>query len=81
MGAEWIHVEASMLVAVASLLFTSPAPVWQSGISAPDVAPLVHGVVAESVQTLVFAGCFLALDDGPTCIQIAGRARDGVTAP
>ncbi len=59
-------------------LFAPVSPVFETGLSAPDVGPLVQGVIAEGVHTLVFAGCFLALDDGQTCVEIAGHARDDI---
>jgi hypothetical protein len=72
----WSH------LAFAAFVFAGPTTAddgrIRTGLQAPDVAPLVHGIVTESVHTLVFAGCFLALDDNATCIDIAGKARDDV---
>jgi hypothetical protein len=55
-------------------------PAVHTGLSAPDVGPIVFGIVAEGVHMATFAGCFLALDDNQTCAEIAGKARDKVTA-
>ena len=52
---------------------------FATGLQAPDVEPLMRGLLAEGVQVAVFAACFLALDDDQTCIEIAGKARTSAT--
>ncbi|HEY4223241.1 MAG TPA: hypothetical protein VGO62_17910 [Myxococcota bacterium] len=71
--------QLAVLALALAPLTAAPAPI-ATGLHAPDVGPLVAGVVIEGVHTLVFAGCFLALDDGDTCIEIAGKARDDVAS-
>ena len=68
---------APLVVAPSAALAPASASVgFHTGLHAPDVGPLVVGVVADGAQMLVFAGCFLALDDNDTCIDLAGKARD-----
>ena len=81
--ASFVPAPIAVALTLGSLAFATPARAAgvSTGIQATDVAPLVRGVFAQSVQVFVYAGCFLALDDDQTCIEIAGKARDGVVDP
>ena len=58
---------------MAALLLALPA-------RADPTSDLAKGLVTQGVQMLAFAGCFLALDDDQTCIEVATRARDQAIA-